>query len=199
MQHTVPISRFSPLEPETYPALNVIIAYEDFDTGKQAKRTFDLLSQNLGSACHLTNQMWKFDVLTIPKLRDLALKDAAQADIVMVSCHGNEMPEHVKIWLETALQQSPNVLALIALFDDSSAVAAHRYLSFVARRARIEFFAQPRQAIPKFQKSEGSIFQLDSERAPAALTIPAGILRREASSPRRIHIDHRFHRTATGG
>src|SRR5216684_460338 len=118
MQHTLPIFRFGSFDKEGNPSLNVVIVYEDLDTGKQAKKTFDLLAQNLGSACHLTNQMWKFDVLTISKLREIALKNAAQADIVMISCHGNDLPDHVKTWIEAALAESCNVLALVALFDD---------------------------------------------------------------------------------
>jgi len=58
----------------------VVIAYEDFETGKQAKRTFDFLAEQLKDECQFTNQMWKFDVLNIPKLREMAAKDAAGAE-----------------------------------------------------------------------------------------------------------------------
>src|SRR5437867_8328337 len=72
-----------PSDPEANPNLNIVIAYEDFETGKQAKKTCDFLAQNLSDHCQVSNQMWKFDVLGIPKLREMAATDAAQADVVI--------------------------------------------------------------------------------------------------------------------
>src|SRR5262245_17135004 len=80
------------------PAFNVVIAYEDFETGKQAKRTYDFLVDHLGRDCQFTNSMWKFDVLNIPKLLDIAVKDGLVADIVIISAHGQDLPTHVKTW-----------------------------------------------------------------------------------------------------
>ena len=59
---------------ESNPEFSVVIVYEDFETGKDAKRTFDFLGEHLKDECHFTNQMWKFDVLNIPKLREMAAK-----------------------------------------------------------------------------------------------------------------------------
>ena len=64
------------------PVFSVVITYEDFETGKNARRTYDFLAQQLGSECQFTSQMWKFEVLTISKLREMAAKDAAAADIM---------------------------------------------------------------------------------------------------------------------
>jgi hypothetical protein len=130
------------------PTFNVLIAYEDFETGKQAKRTYDSLAENLGRDCQFSNQMWKFDVLTIPKLEEIAVKDCATADIVIISCHGDSLPNHVRKWLETGLAQAGNALALVALFmprpETEEAVRETRgYLAGVAARSRVEFFAQP--------------------------------------------------------
>src|ERR1041384_5188943 len=91
--------------------LNVVIAYEDFETGKRAKKTCDFLAQNLGDDCRLSHQMWKFDVLGIPKLREMAAKDAAQADMVIISCHGsNELPIELKAWIELWLAEKSNAI-----------------------------------------------------------------------------------------
>ncbi len=100
------------------PTFNVVIAYEDFDTGKHARKTYDFLVENLGPQCHFTNQMWKFDVLRIPKLREMAANDAVLADLIIVSSHGGEeLPGPVKAWLESWLAQKGNPIALVALFD----------------------------------------------------------------------------------
>src|SRR5581483_4358351 len=49
---------------------NVVIAYEDFAAGRHAKETYDYLVRSLGRELAFDNQMWKFDVLGHPKLRD---------------------------------------------------------------------------------------------------------------------------------
>jgi len=127
--------------------LNVMIAYEDFETGKHAKKTYDFLAANLPPDCRLSNQMWKFDVLSIPKLREMAGCDAARADIVLVSSHGGQLPAVVKEWVEMWVHEEPVGLALVALFDcdPEASEVARQYLSEVARRAGMEFFAQPDQ------------------------------------------------------
>jgi hypothetical protein len=146
MQHTLNCPSFGASDLETNPTFNVVIAYEDFQTGKYAKRTYDFLVENLGRDCQLANQMWKFEVLRIPKLRDLAVKDAAMADIVLVSCHGgSDLPAEVKHWLEAWLQAPGEPLALVALFDRprEHTLPIRSYLASVARRAQTAFFAQP--------------------------------------------------------
>ncbi|MGH7971380.1 MAG: hypothetical protein ACREIC_21895, partial [Limisphaerales bacterium] len=93
------------VEIEGSPAFTVLIAYEDFDTGKLAKRTYDFLVENLGRDCSFVNQMWKFDVLGIPNLREIAVEDAARADIIIISSRGDELPEHIKLWVEAWLAE----------------------------------------------------------------------------------------------
>jgi hypothetical protein len=190
MQHMLRFSLAGLVHPDTNP-LNIVIAYEDFETGKRAKETLDLLAHHLGSACHLANQMWKFEVLTIPKLREIALRDAAQADIVIVSCHGNDLPDHVKNWIEAGLEQSANLLALVGLVDDPSdaspipSASARKYLATVARRARIEFFAQPRRQQVFFQDPERlPSRQQNAELAQLVWSPFESIAQREVSSPR---------------
>ena len=189
MQHTLPSSRFSSFDAEGNPPLNVVIVYEDFDAGKQAKKTFDLLIQNLGTACHLTNQMWNFDVLSIDQLRDIALKDAAHADILIVSCQGTDLPYHVKTWIEAALVESSNLLALVGLIHEGQAAAlprsaARNYLAAVARRAKVEFFAQPGPFIPERKPDQPVAFPRNVEVIPPGLTPLAGAMQQPDRFPR---------------
>jgi hypothetical protein len=96
--------------------------------------------------------MWKFDVLSIPKLREMAAKDAAMADIVIVSCRpGSELAPEVKAWIELWLAEQNRAIALVALLDSSpalpmGAVNLRGYLSDVAVRGGMEFFVQPNDA-----------------------------------------------------
>jgi hypothetical protein len=136
---------FGSSDKEMNSALNVVIAYEDLETGKRAMKTYEYLVKQLGEQCLFANQMWKFDVLAVPKLRDIAAKDAAAAEIVIVSAHeGRELPAEVKAWIEQWLICKTEASALVGLFDgESTDGPARAYLAEVARRAKIEFFCQP--------------------------------------------------------
>ena len=138
-------------EVEAKPSFNIVIAYEDFETGKQAKRTYDYLVEKLGHDCHFTNVMWKFDVLNIPKMREMAAKDAAMADIVIVACHGtSQVPPEVKAWIELWLGEQGHPIALVALMDTPlgftmEATTVRNYLAEIALRGGMEFFTQPEE------------------------------------------------------
>lgn len=188
MQHTLtyPPTRSSGLE-FTPTNFNVLIVYEDFETGKQAKKTYDLLSENLGRECQCTSQMWKFEVLTIPKLRDIALKDAAMADIVIVSCHGQELPRPVQDWLSSWVSAPANTLALVALLDGASEHALHNhavrtYLADIARQGGMEFFCQPTDWSASTWRP-GTSVQNSAQWRSRTLTTLAGTVQTEVHYP----------------
>jgi hypothetical protein len=126
-------------------ALNVVIAYEDLETGKRAIKTYEYMVEQLGNECLFSNQMWKFDVLSVPKLKEVAAKDAAAADLIIVSAHeGKPLPAQVKAWMEVWLSYKSQASALVGLFgNESVSNPVRNYLAEVARRAKIEFFCQP--------------------------------------------------------
>jgi hypothetical protein len=176
-------------ETEFNPPFNVLIAYEDFETGKHAKKTYDFLAENLGRDCNLTNQMWKFDVLGIPKLREIAIRDAVAADIIIISSHGDELPGHVTKWIESWLLQGANALALVALFertqDRNVEASTRRYLAGVATRAQMEFFAQPDEWPGRRNESEVTFtFRRGSAMGEKTLSTLSGVAQREVPIPR---------------
>jgi hypothetical protein len=132
-------------EKEINSTLNVVIAYQDLETGKRAIKTYEYMVEQLGNECLFSNQMWKFDVLGVPKLKEIATKDAAAADIIIVSAHeGNQLPFEVKAWMESWLSYKSQASVLVGLFGNESVNSPVRhYLAEVAQRAKIEFFCQP--------------------------------------------------------
>ncbi len=160
IQNTLTFPSLSSTGTESCPAFNVVIAYEDFETGKQAKKTYDYLVEHLGDECAFTNGMWKFDVLAVPKLREMAAKDAAGADIIILSMHGtNDLPRDVKSWIELWLTEKGNAIALVGLFgnvNDARENPTRAYLAEVARRGRMEFFCQP--GVWPGEGNEGSLW-----------------------------------------
>jgi len=167
-------------EPEPNPMFNVLIAYEDFDTGKNAKRTYDFLVEHLGDDCTFSSQMWKFDVLALPKLKEMAAHDAAEADIIIVSAHGtNDVPAEVKSWIEEWLGQKPHAIALVGLFDPDAYLRnlPRSYLADVAKRGGMEFFAQP-GFWPGDEKRSAS-GAADPERSGKTLSVLAEMVQRD--------------------
>jgi hypothetical protein len=188
MQRTAYHSPIGPSDLEVEPVFNVVIAYEDFETGKHAKETYDFLVSNLSHECRFANQMWKFDVLGIPKLREMAAKDAVVADIIIISCHGtHELSADVKAWINSWIYQSSNAIALVALFGDGAVYNdnynVRGYLAEVARLAHMEFFAQPN---PLPVKHVEGLFETDrgTERDARTLSALAGVIKRDTTFPR---------------
>jgi hypothetical protein len=140
---TLPISS----DLESNPIFNVLIAYQDFDTGREAKKVYDFVASNVGEDCRCDHQMWKFDVFGIPKLRELASRDATAADIIVISCRTGQLPSEVRDWVESWLLQQPSALALVAMYDESEGdpvpeetMAGQAYLAEAAKRGGMEFF-----------------------------------------------------------
>jgi hypothetical protein len=191
MQRSIIHHPLSPTPLDETPDFSILIAYEDFECGKQAKVTYDFLVENLDADCQFSNTMWKFDVLGIPKLREMAAKDAAQADIIIIACKGNHrLPGEIKAWFESWVEEKTNAIALVALFDspdiDPEQVEATRdYLASVAKRGRMEFFMQPYDQFRAKPKAESKnitrqISPLDEE----ALSTLSGFAQQDLSFPR---------------
>ena len=186
MQRTLTFPPTDSPEVESNPIFNVLIAYEDFETGKHAKETYDFLAENLGRECQLTNQMWKFDVLSIPKLREIAVRDATMADIILISSHGDPFPDYVHKWMESWLMEGTHALALVALCDrpeaqKSPVPSVRQYLAEVAKRGHMEFFAQP-DAWPMPNRRNLPLFvHRDSVLAERTLSTLTGAVHRDVT------------------
>jgi hypothetical protein len=157
-------------------AFNVLIAYENLDSGKQAKNTYDFLVEKLGAECQFTSQMWKFEVLNIPYLRELAVKDASKADILIIACQGDKLPFEVKAWIELWLSEPHHPFALVAMFDSSGDRSygtneVRRYLADVAKRGEMEFFAQPDELADNMK---GEPFRFQATFGEFGLSVGAG-------------------------
>jgi hypothetical protein len=127
---------------------SVVIAYQDLESGKNARRTYDHITHQLGDDCQFTNEMWNFDVLGIPRLRELAARDASRADMIIIACHGDKpLPDTVKNWIEIWMTEEAKSIALVALFDAAQmssgpAQEVREYLAEIAHRSNMEFFSQ---------------------------------------------------------
>ena len=191
MRHALTCPPISASGRDANPSFNVLIAYEDFEAGKHAKETYDFLVENVGHDCQFTSQMWKFDVLLLPKLQAIALEDASRADIIIVSSQARELPRHVITWIETWLSAAQNPLALVALFrpagqEAAGASPARQYLAEVARRGNMEFFAQPDSAPQDIAGQPSIPVGHSSSLTGKTLSTLAGAVKQESGFPRWI-------------
>jgi hypothetical protein len=129
------------------PIFTVVIIYEDVPTGKRAKLFYDKFIHELKSDCVFSLQLWSFQVLAIPEIRESAAHSITQADFVILSLHGAAgLPARMRQWIETWSRQiSDRGPALIALVDKSMAQDGQNaltlaYLRSVAQTSRAAFF-----------------------------------------------------------
>jgi hypothetical protein len=132
---------------EDKPVFNVAIAYEDFATGQRAHRLIASLARQIGAECEVFHNTWKFDVLRMPRLRQVAADDAAMADMVILALHEDYgVPQQIRAWIEEWLpQKNGKTTALVVLLDTvdelSDSIASTRtYFRDVARRGKMDLF-----------------------------------------------------------
>jgi len=178
MQHSLLCTPPDVPEIDSAPGFNVVTVYEDYQSGKRANHVYDFLVENLGQNCRFANQMWKFEVLNIPKLHQFAVHDALQADILIISVRSGELPAPVRDWIELWLKAPHTTMALVALFEDLHADAApiRRYLADVARSGKVEFFAHPDPAVAGGQNAPASGLQAGAHAGLKALSTLRGAI-----------------------
>ena len=148
MQTTL-FEQFKGQEPEITRTLNIITLFEDVAAGKRGKQVYDYLATHFGIEFEFNHQVWKLDVLGTSTLRELAAKDVADADILIVSVRGDrELGPEVKSWLDECVGQRAMPIALVGLFDpeckhDETARAIREYLKTIARTGQMDFFSEP--------------------------------------------------------
>ena len=125
----------------------VSAVHEDSATGTRAEEFCQTLAKCLSRNCKSSKEMWLLTELRTAQLRSIAAREAASADLVIISVHHAEaLPKEVKSWIELWLKQKGSRPAvLLALFDPlylgtSSSIQA--YLREVAKRGKMEFLAR---------------------------------------------------------
>lgn len=126
---------------------NVVIAYEDFAAARRAKRLYESLLRALGDELAFDLSLWRFEVLALPRLREVATQQAAEANMVIVSTSAErDLGREVKQWLETGLKQRENFPTSLVALSGGCGVAydsnpAHVSLRAMAFRYQLDFFA----------------------------------------------------------
>jgi hypothetical protein len=140
------------------PILHGVMAYEDFSIAKLAKEKWDFMVNALQHGYDFELQLWGFDTLRIPALRNVAVNKTAKAHMVLIATLGTgELPIEAKMWIEQWLalkeRQQDAARVLIFLFDsppDKSgayAFSQFAYLQHAARKGSMDFLATTASAM----------------------------------------------------
>ena len=121
--------------------------HEDYATGARAEEFCQTLAKCLGRTPEISKELWLLTELRTSQLRAIAAREAAAADLVIVSVHHAEtLPNEVKSWIDLWLKQKRRRPAvLLALFDPlylGTSGSIQVYLRDVARRGDMEFLAR---------------------------------------------------------
>jgi hypothetical protein len=121
--------------------------YEDFGTGKRAKKGLDYVAEELGNDFEFRHSMWRLDILLDPKLNALAAPALAEADLLIISLRGEgQLPAKIRALIDTRLAEKANRdCALVALFEGAACATRgplYACLANLARQQGLDFFEQ---------------------------------------------------------
>jgi len=133
-----------------------VIVYEDYPTSLRAERVYHRLIKELTDEAEFRCLWVHTDSLSIPAVVRDATRTAAMADLVVFSTHaGNELPEHVRLWIEQWLPkkslENSALAALVGLPGEQSGVPIHEYLRNVAERGKMDFMSQAVAKVDEMQ------------------------------------------------
>ena len=166
------------------PRPQVLMAYEDLNMALRAMNVVALVAREAGDILKIQFAMWRFDYLNSPAMREAAVRQAQQADIIVVAPKNSSgrMSDSVTSWLEQWIgRRQVHPGALVAVFDP--ATGPHLATSFVVRQFHAAagltgmdfFFSALRQFNPARACRMESLRATESSRllrhAPAELTL----------------------------
>jgi len=166
---------------------DLVVAYADRATRARALQLYDHLAGQLLDDYDFKCAWWKFDHLGDPALREHAVDDAADANMIVLSVQGQkDLPALGKAWIEDWLPRRDNrKSALVALVAADEPEAANQglisYLQSVARVARMDFFTH---AFGQEKRAATVAMERLTARASIVTPMLEEILQRRIPAPR---------------
>ena len=154
------IGRYAPLDvtarQQPKEQLRIMIVYEDLLTCRVAERVFDQITARMASDCEIYLTLRSFVVLAIPTLVEQAVSDAAAADLILLSVHGQgNWPPPVERWMELLVSERAarhGGLAAVLVRPQAAASAARERCAALEQLAQLSgrdfFFAKDVDWVP---------------------------------------------------
>jgi hypothetical protein len=111
----------------------------------------------------MDNSVWKFEMLRDPELWKQAATEAIEADMIIISVGGAELPACVKNWIESVLpMKEGKPAALVALLDRGNDASGEpprpqTYLRRLAGQSGLDFFCNTDDQPPGVESGIESI------------------------------------------
>ena len=167
--------------------LRVLLAYEDVGTGLRAKQALDRLMAGFTGSVDVALAVAKFELMRDPAVREQAVADAAQAEIIVLSAHGpGELPASVKLWLKQWVELGcDHARAMVVSLDAEAQASGDAHPTFAYVRAlsahrNIQVIPHFGPAAPPGWRGTGLDLQ---QRARRSSSVIDGILHRQDPWP----------------
>lgn len=134
---------------ETRSHFATVLVYENLVTGRFAMQTYTELVRDWGAEFTLQFDLWRFDVLALPAVRDCAARQAAGADLVIVAGRPNaELAPALEEWAaqwQNARSVADGALLALTYPEAQTGTATgslHRYCENLSARAQMDFIGR---------------------------------------------------------
>jgi hypothetical protein len=108
-------------------ALNVMLLYEDAETGLRAKLSLAVVQERGLLETGFRTKLWRRDLLRTSGLCEQAAIEAAAADVIILSLHGHEgLPDEVTDWLSRWLAHKTDRPCALGVLLDAPLAAQGR-------------------------------------------------------------------------
>jgi len=169
--------------------LRTILVYENLAAAVRAQSLIHRLATELRPEFELFNQVWKFELLRHPQLKQEVTAEAIEADVIIISASsGTELPPLINSWIESWLPEKIGQQAsLIALFDqeveagngaEEGPPSACEYLRRIAEAGGMDFFCNTATQVQRFHRFTSVIPARHHQEAGSSAGLP-GHLRPE--------------------
>lgn len=129
-------------------ALNIVIVYDEFLSGQHAVQTCQRLILQQGEPVDVQVKTWTFDLLRNHQLNSAAVRDAAEAEVIILAAASQQVPPQVERWLEAWRSRPGNGRASLVAVLDSPAREE-------SKRSPLEDY------LKRFASSTGSNLQIE--------------------------------------
>jgi hypothetical protein len=129
------------------PVFRIFMACEDQAASFQARKVQSQVEALCGDEIVIVSKFWSFALLRQEQLRDYAAIEAAEAEMIVISCRaGSDLPPHVKAWMERwPVRPQASQAALVALIshDGETWTELHDHIAYmrqIAESRGLDFF-----------------------------------------------------------
>ncbi|KAB2660674.1 MAG: hypothetical protein DVB31_13635 [Verrucomicrobia bacterium] len=133
-------------EPPGVARARLVVAYDEYEAGNRTRHLTDGLSERARHLPAVDSSVWKFDIIGMPHMLELAVMDAVVADCVVIATGADgELPAAITDWIDGWVRErNGNPAMLMALIGSDEAVEPSApviapYLGAIAARAGMKF------------------------------------------------------------